>query len=176
MLERQKYKSRVAHAIRNKESCMSIIIDKMDQSHCNIPHLGGCNTFSKPIHQGITGVLEHGQAVTIYHNITNVSKGRDLTIYCILSQIEAWRKRNGCNPDTIYIQLDGGSENANQHVIAILEWLVSKRLARTIYFTRLPTGHTHEDIDAIFKLLWQWFRSRHIESLVAYSESLNSKA
>ena len=58
------------------------------------------------------------------------------------------------------------------HVIAILEWLVSKRLARTIYFTRLPTGHTHEDIDAIFKLLWQCFRSRHIESLVAYSASL----
>lgn len=38
-----------------------------------------------------------------------------------------------------------------------LEHLISKRLARVIYYTRLPTGHTHEDIDACFAILWAYF-------------------
>lgn len=42
--------------------------------------------------------------------------------------------------------MDGGSENANQSLLGMLEFLVYKRLIKTIHFTRLPTGHTHEDI------------------------------
>ena len=32
----------------------------------------------------------------------------------------------------------------------MLELLVSKKIAKTIVLTRLPVGHTHEDIDALF--------------------------
>lgn len=39
----------------------------------------------------------------------------------------------------------------------MLELLVAKRAVKTIYYTRLPTGHTHEDIDAIFGVIWSWF-------------------
>lgn len=39
---------------------MSVILDGMDQSYCQCPHLGGCNTFSDPLKQHIQGVLEHG--------------------------------------------------------------------------------------------------------------------
>ena len=109
--------------------------------------MGVNGTFGDPITQHITGVKEHGHGVTIYRTLETVSKGANLTIFCILSQLEAWKQRNGNRfPETLYIQLDGGSENANKYVLAMLELLVSKKIVKTIYFTRLPTGHTHEDI------------------------------
>lgn len=70
-----------------------------------------------------------------------VNKGADLTIYCILSQIEKWKSRNdGRYPEEIYLQVDGGSENANQFVLALCELLVAKRMTRVMYYTRLPVG------------------------------------
>ena len=36
----------------------------------------------------------------------------------------------------------------------ICELLVSRRVTRKIVLTRLPVGHTHEDVDALFGNLW----------------------
>lgn len=38
-------------------------------------------------------------------------------------------------------------------VLHHLEHLVSKRVAHTIIFTRLPTGHTHDDVDGCFGII-----------------------
>jgi hypothetical protein len=62
-------------------------------------------------------------------------------------------------PKTLFFQIDGGSENANVYLIAICELLVSKRLTSKIYLTRLPVGHTHEDIDSKFGYIWKKLRS-----------------
>jgi hypothetical protein len=59
-------------------------------------------------------------------------------------------------------QVDGGSENANQWVLHHLEHLVSKRVAREIWYTRLPTGHTHDDIDACFGVIRKYFSASNI--------------
>jgi hypothetical protein len=69
-----------------------------------------------------------------------VKKSSDLTIYCILSQLEAYRIRTGYYPETLYVQIDGGAENANKYVYAAMELLVVKRIVRNVYVTRLPTG------------------------------------
>ena len=37
------------------------------------------------------------------------------------------------------------------------EHLVAKRICRTFYYTRLPTGHTHDDIDSCFGIVWNYF-------------------
>ena len=58
-------------------------------------------------------------------------------------------------PRTIYLQIDGGSENANGVFLALVELLVIKGLARNIKVSRLKVGHTHEDIDGIFGVLWE---------------------
>lgn len=92
------------------------------------------------IEQGITGVKEHGVGVFLYRTVNTVVKGADLTIYCILARLEAYEERNGCYPEVLYVQVDGGSENANQYVLAALEMLVVKRLVREVQYTRLPTG------------------------------------
>ena len=56
--------------------------------------------------------------------------------------------------------MDGGSENANETVLAYLEYLVAMRVCKRIVMTRLPTGHTHEDIDSCFGCIWRWFRDK----------------
>lgn len=68
----------------------------------------------------------------------------------------------GALPPTVYFQIDGGSENANKYTLAICELLIARRLCRRIILTRLPVGHTHDDIDAKFGKLWVGFRCAHI--------------
>lgn len=55
-------------------------------------------------------------------------------------------------------QIDGGSENANKYMLAVCELLVLKRLCKRVVLTRLPPGHTHEDIDALFAKIWKAIR------------------
>jgi hypothetical protein len=58
-------------------------------------------------------------------------------------------------------------------VLSILELLVVKRAIRTVYFTRLPTGHTHEDIDACFGVIWKtWYRNRPCGTLDEYANGI----
>jgi len=82
----------------------------MDQSKCNVPNLGTQSSFSKPLEQGITGVLEHchdKNRVTFYRTFGNVGKGANLTIYCILASIEDFRRRHKKNPEELFVQCDG---------------------------------------------------------------------
>ena len=121
---------------------MSIIIDGMDQSTCSLPHLGSQDTFTNTVKMGITGVKEHGVGLFLYRTVNTVKKGADLTIYCIHAQLEKFYERNGHYPDELYVQVDGGSENANKYVLASLGILVSKGIVKKILYSRLPTGTT----------------------------------
>jgi hypothetical protein len=154
---------------------MSVIIDIMDQSHCNIPFLGSQKRINNPLHQIVVGVKEHGYGITLYRVVETVAKGANLIMYCFLRQLEKWKIRhNGEYPDEIYLQADGGSENANQWVLGMLELLVIKRVTRRILFTRLPTGHTHEDIDAVFGIIWNWMKTRVCETFEDYEKMVLS--
>lgn len=51
-------------------------------------------------------------------------------------------------------KVDGGVENIAKAALAMCELLVARRLTRKIVLTRLLVGHTHEDIDGIFALIW----------------------
>jgi hypothetical protein len=82
-----------------------------------------------------------------------------VTIYCVLKQLASFNKCHGCYPETLYLQVDSGSENANQYLLALLELLAVKRCCREVYYTRLPAGHTHKDIDAAFAVLWVCFKA-----------------
>jgi hypothetical protein len=112
--------------------------------------LGSQSQPNNRLKQALTGVKEHGVGVFLYRTINNVTKGADLTIFCILSQLERYKIRNDCYPEELYVQVDGGSENANKYCLAAMELIIAKRMVRVIHYTRLPTGHTHEDIDACF--------------------------
>ena len=119
------------------------------------------------------GVLEHdNDTMTFYRSFHNVAKNSNFTIYCVSRLLEKWKKHFNRFPDEIYIQMDGGPENANQFVLAYLELLLSKGFTKKMFYTRLPTGHTHEDIDAIFGVVWRWFKKQHTLSLSAFKLGL----
>jgi hypothetical protein len=49
-------------------------------------------------------------------------------------------------PETVYIQSDGGGQFNNKTTLAVLAYLVSRRVGgiQKIVFSRLPVGHTHD--------------------------------
>jgi len=59
-------------------------------------------------------------------------------------------------------------------IFLAFELLVVKRVAKTIYFTRLPTGHTHEDIDAVFEVLWEAFELNNCETLEKHKQVIEA--
>jgi hypothetical protein len=154
---------------------MSIIIDDMDQNHCSLPYLGSQSSFENPLNQIIVGVKNHSKgSLSIFRAVNTVSKGSNLTMHCILSELELWNYEKGSYPEELYVQVDGGSENANKYVLALLELLVVKGVCRLIYYTRLPVGHTHEDIDACFGVIWGTFRNNPCLTPNEYKERIKS--
>ena len=94
---------------------LSLIVDIMDQNHCQLPWNGTQGSFAEPLKQKIIGVKEHGYGVHLFSAIDTVRKGANLMIYIIDSVIEKWKERHGgAYPTKIYLQVDGGSENANK--------------------------------------------------------------
>jgi hypothetical protein len=112
--------------------------------------------------------------VTFYRSFHNLPKNANLAIYCFLAQLESWRRRHRAFPETIYLQVDGGSENANKYLLGILELLVSKKIVREIHFCRLPVGHTHEDIDGAFGVIWEWFKSKIVDDPYTYKSGIET--
>ena len=138
MLERIEYRRRVAEAIRESPTTtMSTIIDGASQNHCTLPHPGQNAHFTNGLEQHIEGALTHGHGLTIYRSFPTVSADSDFTIYCLLQELRKWaEKNNGTYPNTWYIQIDGGSENANQYLFAAMEYLCIKRVVKRIVLTR----------------------------------------
>ena len=65
--------------------------------------------------------------VTLFCTLDHIQRSCDLTLYCILSKLADWRhKHNAQFPEIIFIQCDGGSENANRYLLALLEFIVVK--------------------------------------------------
>lgn len=131
-----RYKNRIFNALKpeNRKRILSLIIDGMDQSHSKCPYFGNQGQCSRPLGQGVTGALIHGVGINIYRTFETVSKGADLTIYIIFAEVENFYKRYGVYPEELYVQLDGGSENANKYVLTCLEYLVSKRVVKVLFF------------------------------------------
>lgn len=83
---------------------------------------------------------------------------------------------DGRLPDTLFVQVDGGPENANKLVLAVLSYLVAKRVGgvQKIGLTRLPVGHTHEDVDAIFGRISQFIMRLHLLTPQMYERAIKT--
>jgi hypothetical protein len=57
-------------------------------------------------------------------------------------------------------------------VLGICELLVAKRLTLKVVLTRLLVGHTHEDIDAIFALIWEHMKGKMALTPQVYAQML----
>ena len=118
-----------------------------------IPYRGNKHSLSDPLEIQLQAVLEHGQYLTVFRSFGNFSKTANLAIHCFLLQLERRLMDPAFNnklANTIFLQVDGGGENRLFPILGAL--LVARGLCDTFILTRLPVGHTHEDIDARFLL------------------------
>lgn len=108
-------------------------------------------------------------------DIFNLQLNANHQIHALLLQLEhSMDPDTGQLPHTLYVQVDGGPENANKLVLAVLSFLVAKRVGGLckIVLTRLPVGHTHEDIDGIFGRISQYIQKLHVLTPLAYKEAI----
>jgi hypothetical protein len=111
----------------------------------------------------------------LYRTFHNVKLNANHQIYTLLYQLERlYTKNDDKLPSVVYVQIDGGSENVNKTVLAMLSLLVAKRVGgvRQIVLTRLPVGHTHEDIDSIFGVLSRWIFKNYIKDPQGYETAI----
>jgi hypothetical protein len=94
-----------------------------------------------------------------FHNLRHDG---NLSVYCWLDSLEKRLKEDGTLPDTIYYQVDGGPDAICTLVLCVAELLVAKGLCKRVVVTRLPVGHTHEDIDSLFAKIWKKLRLMHV--------------
>jgi hypothetical protein len=172
MGERLAYYARREMAMAFPLLYLSIISDGMAQVHCVLPYLANLKQFGNPLPQHLQGCYVHGQALTIYRTYHNVLGGANLQIHCFLLELERARLRNGYLAQTIFYQIDGGSENSAKVVVGLCELLVSRRLISRIVLTRLLVGHTHEDIDGKFALIWNKIKNCHVLTPSEYATAI----
>ena len=162
MGERSVYYAQRHLACQYPDEYMSIILDGMAQNHCVLPWQCNLKQFSEPLDQHIQGLIEHGKVFRVFRSFHTVKDDFNLAAHCLLLSLEDRIQRKGRLPDTIFIRIDGGSENANKYLLALCEWIVAAGLTKKITLSRLPVGHTHEDIDGKFGNMWEGFKSHHI--------------
>lgn len=173
MAERQDYYDRMYQAKLYPHNFVGIISDGMAQNHCKLPHLSNQIEFSNPLPQHLQGVIDSGNEFVIYRTFHTVHLTCDPAIYVLLLQLETRIDPiTGKLPDTVYLQVDGGSENANKYLLCTCELLIIRRLCAKVVLTRLPVGHTHENIDAKFGVIWTAARNRTILTPDAYKNMI----
>lgn len=159
MGEREEYYRQRRLACEDPYNYMSFISDGMAQTHTQLPWNGNIRGFSECLPQHLQGVLVHGSELLLLRTFHNLKNDANLGIHCFLLTLERRLMQEGRLPDTIFVRIDGGSENANKYLLAVCELLVARRLTKNIVLSRLPVGHTHEDIDGKFGCLWRGFRN-----------------
>jgi len=144
-------------AMREPDLYISCIGDGMAQVHNCLPSYSKSGTSTAPMvfDTHYQGMITHGKRFTIFRSFGNVGKGTNVAVYSWLRHLEIEYRRDGKLPDTLFQQIDGGGENANEITIGMAELLVHWGLTKRVIITRLPVGHTHEDIDGMFGVIWQ---------------------
>ena len=69
---------------------------------------------------------------------------------------------NQCFPRYLFLKIDGGFENTAKEFYALSKYLVIEPIFDKVEVSRLPIGHTHEDIDAMFDFIWRTAQGKTI--------------
>ena len=178
MGERMAYYTKRNNAMNEPLKYLSIISDGMAQGHCKLPWMANIKDVDsdKQLDQHLQGVYAHGRSIGIYRAFQNVKLTTNAQLHSFLLHLESLTKKIEADgsvstvplPETLFYQVDGGPENANRVVYAMMEFLVAKRLFKKIVLARLLVGHTHEDIDAKFAKIWKMIRSAHVLTAQQY--------
>jgi hypothetical protein len=167
-MERSSYVGKRQKAQERPDLYMSLIIDGMSQDHCILPYCGNKVTKNNILKQKIVGAKQHGFSRSFCRTFPHISCGSNVAIevlaYEIEKRVEFCTQNNLEMPEILYLQIDGGPENTSKVFYAFLHQLVENKVFKKVEICRLPVGHTHEDIDALFGLLWRSARHKTLIS------------
>jgi len=169
MGERMAYAERIMLSLQLPSNFLSLISDGMAQTHSILPWCGNLTSFKKGCQQHIQGVAMHGRSLIMYRTFPNLAKSGSLQIHTFLLSLEQIVMNEGKLPDTVFYQIDGGSENTAKIVYVICELLIIRGLTKKVVLTRLVVGHTHADIDSVFGRLWTAIRNMHVRTPQEYA-------
>ena len=172
MADRNLYQHRKKQSEIYPQLYMSIITDGMQQTHCELPYSGNkVPTGANKLKQHLQGVTTHFRRTRMYRALDHIFLGSNACIYTLLCAIEEAYEFYGRLPRTLYVQIDGGSENANYVFLAWMEIIISLEIgAEEIWVCRLRVGHNHADQDAKFGLLWKAARSDFLLTPQSYED------
>jgi hypothetical protein len=108
----------------------------------------------------VQGTIMHGFFKLACLVGASVPRGADLTCTVLMVALALVATSGVGLPRHLHWQMDGGSENWNKVVFGFCAYLVSIDVFETIELCRLPMGHTHEDIDAMFGCFSRFFRGK----------------
>jgi hypothetical protein len=174
--QRMAYYERRTKAQEHKELFMCMIVDGMQQNHTKLPYFANQKTSSSLVTVHVQGAKVHGQSKSFYLTLPHIDNGFNVNAEVIISEIAARVEKcesdGSCFPRILYIQIDGGAENTAKAMFGLCETLVDNDLFDMIELNRLPVGHTHEDIDALFGTIWTHLRDKTILSIDEFEELL----
>jgi hypothetical protein len=175
MGERLLYAMRIEKAIAhgNTNKFLSLVMDGMDQGHSRLPWFANTFNASEQLHQHLQGVTTHGKRSRIYRTFNNFAGGANLAIHMFLLALWDEFVEHGELPATVYVEVDGGSENANTDMKTLCEMLIVMDIGiKCLVMIRMPTGHNHADQDGKFGVIWLFTREKHILTPQAYKTSI----
>jgi hypothetical protein len=160
----QKWKYTQKHVKKGEQSFekrthkyLSIIIDGMDQKKTGIPFAyNGPKAVKEltPYKSSVVGVIVHGFEARAFVVEPFWKHDSDLTIEILIRTFIRILEAGHKLAPVLYLQMDNcWRENKNQHVFTFLAILVKLNIFRKIKLNFDLVGHTHEDIDQLFKSL-----------------------
>ena len=157
LLEKKAYYERRYMAILHRKEYLSIIVDGSTQRVHRLPRFGfyakQCEQEFLP--QSILAVLVHGHATFLYPRSPWMKSGSSFTIQCLTDALNILSSQDEYKdsglPKDMFIQMDNCSgDNKNKYMFSWGATLVQRGVFKSISFSFLLVGHTHEDIDALF--------------------------
>lgn len=173
MSDRIKYKERISQAINFPAKFLSIITDGMQQFHTELPYFGGKYGHPRKVKQHLQGLTVHGKRTRLYRTVDHIKLGANTCIYILLLSLDEELQASGSLPSTIYVQIDGGPENANYWFLAWMEILIAVDIGiEEIWLCRMRVGHTHADQDARFGRIWLYARNKFLLTPQEYNYAI----
>jgi hypothetical protein len=175
MGERVKYMDRILESRNHPTDVLSMIADGMQQTHCELPYMKNLMSSFPKMKQHLQGVTTHGKRTRIYRTFDNIANGANLAITTLFLSLEEEFQKEGKLPRKIYVQVDGGSENANYTFLGAMEALIAMDIGvEEVWVIRMPKGHNHADQDGKFAIIWVKVRDMSLLSPREYEAAILS--
>ena len=139
------------------ETTLQLIVDALDQAKFCVPrHTPGAKQLQDCMRPRLhcVGVIAHGFLKAGYIIEPTIAKDSNVFVEVCVQSLHRvllmCRERGLRPPDRIIIQADNAGDSKNQDVFSMLASLVVSRLCKVAMMCYLRTGHSHEDVDAMF--------------------------